>query len=105
MTDEKTQPEKATSEQQQAKAERGERIAENIRYGQTISEQGMGGKTTTSSGSANQGRLHLSLLNPSMRSCSQCADGYVSTNAQTEQDGAEKSRQEQDYGKGSGVGG
>ncbi|KAF4550132.1 Hypothetical protein D9617_18g033230 [Elsinoe fawcettii] len=31
--------------------ERGEQTAANIRYGQAISEQGMGGQTTTSSGS------------------------------------------------------
>ncbi len=31
-------------------------------------------------------------------------DGYGSTDAQTGQDSAEKSRQEQGYGKGSGVG-
>ena len=32
------------------------------------------------------------------------ADGYGSTNAHTEQDSAEGSRQEQGYGQGSGVG-
>ena len=32
----------------------GEKTAENIRYGQNISETGMGGMTQTSSGSANQ---------------------------------------------------
>lgn len=35
-------------------AERGAKTAENIRYGQGISEQGMGGQTTTSSGEAGQ---------------------------------------------------
>ena len=30
-------------------------MAENLKYGQTISEGGMGGKTTESGGSANQG--------------------------------------------------
>ncbi|KAG8630120.1 hypothetical protein KVT40_001739 [Elsinoe batatas] len=34
--------------------ERGEQTAANIRYGQAISEQGMGGKTTTASGEAGQ---------------------------------------------------
>ncbi|KAF2219549.1 hypothetical protein BDZ85DRAFT_304685 [Elsinoe ampelina] len=34
--------------------ERGEQTAANIRYGQAISEQGMGGKTTTLSGEAGQ---------------------------------------------------
>ncbi|TKX24159.1 hypothetical protein C1H76_3728 [Elsinoe australis] len=33
-------------------ADRGAKTAENIRYGQAISEQGMGGQTTTSSGGA-----------------------------------------------------
>ncbi|KKY21407.1 hypothetical protein UCRPC4_g03670 [Phaeomoniella chlamydospora] len=37
----------------EAKTERGERVAENIRYGQAISEEGFGGKTTESDGVAN----------------------------------------------------
>lgn len=44
------QPEAAAKE----KAERGEKIAENIRYGQGISESGVGGFTATSSGSADK---------------------------------------------------
>jgi hypothetical protein len=44
------QPEAAAKQ----KAERGEKTAENIRYGQSISESGVGGFTTTSSGSAAQ---------------------------------------------------
>ena len=44
-----------TAQQEQHKAERGEKTAENVRYGQTISEEGMGGKTTEAGGSANQG--------------------------------------------------
>ena len=39
--------------QTESKAERGEKTAENIRYGQGISEQGTGGQTTTSTGKAN----------------------------------------------------
>lgn len=35
--------------------ERGQQIADNVRYGQNVSESGMGGKTTTSSGDAQQG--------------------------------------------------
>lgn len=35
-------------------AERGQQTADNIRYGQNISESGMGGMTTTSSGEASQ---------------------------------------------------
>lgn len=34
--------------------ERAQKTTENIRYGQNISESGMGGMTTTSTGSANQ---------------------------------------------------
>lgn len=44
------QPDAAAKE----KAERGEKTAENIRYGQGISETGMGGFTTTSSGGADK---------------------------------------------------
>ena len=93
------------SHQQQAKAERDEKMAENIRYGQNISEQDMGGKTTTSSGSANQGILHLlgsgfyRLIVPH-----DVVDGYGLTDVQTEHGSAEDSRQEQGYGEGSGVG-
>lgn len=43
------------SQQAQEKAERGAKTAENVRYGQTISEGGMGGMTTEGGGSANQG--------------------------------------------------
>ena len=56
-----------TFQQEQQKAERGERMAENVRYGQTISEEGMGGETTEAGGSANQGEggLHMMFLNNS----------------------------------------
>jgi hypothetical protein len=37
------------------RAERGEKKAENMRYGQAISEQGVGGFTTGQSGDATQG--------------------------------------------------
>lgn len=46
-----TDPSK-TSEGAQQQAERGEKTAENIRYGQTVSEGGMGGMTNASSGEA-----------------------------------------------------
>jgi len=36
--------------------ERGEKTAENIRYGQNISESGIGGKVTEVEGEAQQGR-------------------------------------------------
>ncbi|GAB7349208.1 hypothetical protein MBLNU459_g8134t1 [Dothideomycetes sp. NU459] len=51
------EPETSVDESPSAAAEahkaRGEQTAENIRYGQAMSEHGMGGQTTTSSGSAN----------------------------------------------------
>ncbi|KAK5136024.1 hypothetical protein LTR08_004278 [Meristemomyces frigidus] len=43
-----------TPEGKQQKTDRGEKTAENIRYGQGISEGGMGGMTQGSSGSAEQ---------------------------------------------------
>ena len=46
-----TDPSK-TSEGAQRQAERGEQTAENIRYGQTISEGGMGGMTNVQEGEA-----------------------------------------------------
>ena len=51
-----------TSQQEQQRAERGERTAENVRYGQTISEEGMGGKTTEAGGSATKGRRELHVM-------------------------------------------
>ncbi|KAL9598248.1 MAG: hypothetical protein Q9219_004607 [cf. Caloplaca sp. 3 TL-2023] len=80
-----TQPDAIAEQQKQDKAERGARTAENVRYGQTISEGGMGGKTTEAGGSANQG-------------------GYGSTGVQDGQDNTEDTRREQGYGSGSGVG-
>ncbi|KAI4131285.1 MAG: hypothetical protein LQ338_001310 [Usnochroma carphineum] len=49
-----TQPDAVDQQQEQDKTQRGARTAENIRYGQAISEGGMGGKTTEAGGSANQ---------------------------------------------------
>lgn len=49
-----------TSEAAERKAERGEQTVENIRYGQTISEGGMGGMTANQGGEADKegyGRL------------------------------------------------
>ncbi|GAB7346084.1 hypothetical protein MBLNU457_4843t1 [Dothideomycetes sp. NU457] len=40
--------------QKEANAEAGAKSAEKIRYGQTMSEQGMGGMTNSSTGEANQ---------------------------------------------------
>lgn len=50
-----TQVDAVDEQQEQAKAERGEKTAENVRYGQNISEGGMGGMTTDSQGGGNQG--------------------------------------------------
>ncbi|KAL8658310.1 MAG: hypothetical protein Q9226_001090 [Calogaya cf. arnoldii] len=83
--DPETQPDAVKEQQEQDKADRGERTAENVRYGQTISEGGMGGKTTEAGGSANQA-------------------GYGSTDGHAGQDNAVETRQEQGYGPGSGVG-
>ena len=60
--EEETQSDAVTSQQEQQKAERGEKTAENVRYGQTISEAGMGGKTTEAGGSANQGKGGLRVI-------------------------------------------
>ncbi|KAL8855096.1 MAG: hypothetical protein Q9221_000002 [Calogaya cf. arnoldii] len=85
MGDAETQPDAVKEQQEQDKADRGARTAENVRYGQTISEGGIGGKTTEAGGSANQA-------------------GYGSTDEHAGQDNAEETRQEQGYGPGSGVG-
>ncbi|MDI1491967.1 MAG: hypothetical protein OHK93_003178 [Ramalina farinacea] len=75
------------SQQSQETAERGAKTAENIRYGQNVSEQGMGGKTTEAEGAANQ-------------------DGaFGSVQAQDNSLGAEETREASGYGGGSGVGG
>lgn len=62
LLEEETQPDAVTSQQEQQKAERGEKTAENVRYGQSISEGGMGGKTTEAGGTANQGNGGLQLF-------------------------------------------
>ena len=53
--EEGTQSDATTSQVQTEKAEKGEKTAENIRYGESISEHGFGGETKGNSGSANQG--------------------------------------------------
>ena len=53
-------------QQEQAKAEQGERIAEDARYGQAISEEGFGGMTTEGSSDGNQGMFDIFLLYPAM---------------------------------------
>ncbi|MCJ1352230.1 MAG: hypothetical protein MMC33_002214 [Icmadophila ericetorum] len=59
MGDPETQVDSTTSQAQQENAERGEKTAENIRYGESISEHGFGGETTTNSGEATQGKIKL----------------------------------------------
>ena len=46
--------EKETTTEEKDKAARGEQTAENIRYGQAISEQGFGGTTVGNSGAADE---------------------------------------------------
>ncbi|KAJ9603203.1 hypothetical protein H2200_012498 [Cladophialophora chaetospira] len=67
-----------------ADEERGQKTADNIRYGQNISESGMGGKTTAQSGSAGQ------------------QGGYGGAPDQAEEQ--TDTRSQQGYGGGSGVG-
>ena len=64
-------------------AERGQQTADNVRYGQNVSESGMGGKTTTSSGDAQQ-------------------DGYGGTEAQDTD--LKNTRREQGFGPGNNIG-
>lgn len=53
--DVETQVDATESRQEEQKSEQGTKAAENIRYGQNISESGMGGMTTEAQGTANQG--------------------------------------------------
>ncbi|KAI9707857.1 MAG: hypothetical protein M1820_004463 [Bogoriella megaspora] len=79
-----TEVDASSSALEEAKAVRGERTAENIRYGQAISEQGMGGQTTTNTGTANY------------------EGGYGGTKEQvgktTEEGGEKQGREAQGYG-------
>ncbi|KEF58388.1 uncharacterized protein A1O9_06314 [Exophiala aquamarina CBS 119918] len=73
-----------TSEKSGVSDERGQTTTENIRYGQNISESGVGGMTTTSTGSATQ------------------SGGYGGKPDDSED--LKNTRREQGYGPGSGVG-
>lgn len=86
MGESETQTDAVAEQQEQDKADGGAQTAENVRYGQNMSEGGMGGKTTEAGGSANQ-------------------EGYGSTDAQAGRDEVDRTREEQGYGSGSGVGG
>lgn len=70
------------------KRERGEKTAENIRYGEAIREHGFGGETTGNEGEVNQGSSF----------------GRVEMDREGEGEG-QQTRSEQGYGGGSGVGG
>ena len=75
----------ATANAQEDRSVRGEQTAENIRYGQAISESGFGGETVAFSGSAQQ-------------------SGYGRTEG-IEKDGhVGQTRREQGYGEGNNVG-
>lgn len=56
LVDPETEVDSTTSQMQQKSTERGEKTAENVRYGESISEHGFGGETTTNSGEATQGK-------------------------------------------------
>lgn len=73
-----TDPSK-TSEGVQRQVERGQQTAENIRYGQTISEGGMGGMTTVHSGEAER-------------------EGYGRVEDKAEDGGAAEQRRKAGYG-------
>ncbi|MCJ1274826.1 hypothetical protein MMC21_002624 [Puttea exsequens] len=86
MGDPETQVDNVESQQKQQTVEKGARTAENVRYGQTISEGGIGGKTTEAGGNANED------------------SGYGATTEQADSSDAAESRRDQGYGPGSGVG-
>ena len=82
-------PNEAKQQLAQQKRERGEQTAENIRYGEAISEHGFGGQTVGNSGKANQG----------------AGFGRAVEDGDGNADGNGQMRREQGYGGGSGVGG
>ncbi|KAL8797184.1 MAG: hypothetical protein Q9195_000651 [Heterodermia aff. obscurata] len=89
MGEPETQVDAVDEQQEQAKAERGEKTAENVRYGQGISEGEMSGMTTEGQGSGNQD------------------GGFGGTETQVGTGGESETantREAQDYGPGSGVG-
>lgn len=45
-----TQPSTESAQEQEERATQGEKTAENVRYGQALSEQGFGGKTNEKTG-------------------------------------------------------
>ncbi|KAI9792419.1 MAG: hypothetical protein M1816_002303 [Peltula sp. TS41687] len=78
----------AEAQQAEQKTERGEKTAENVRYGDAISEHGMGGETTGLGGGVGTSQ-----------------DSSAGTKAADQEElDAKKSREVQGYGPGSGVG-
>jgi len=75
----------ASRQAQQEKSAKGEKTAENTRYGEAISEHGFGGETTGNSGDAQQG-------------------GYGRIDENSGAEGTSQVRRTQGYGPGSGVG-
>ncbi|KAH8758652.1 hypothetical protein F5882DRAFT_306823 [Hyaloscypha sp. PMI_1271] len=78
-------PDEAKRQLDQQKQERGEQTAENLRYGEAISEHGFGGETIGNTGETSQG-------------------AGVGREVE-DRDGSGQMRREQGYGGGSGVGG
>ena len=76
-------------------------MAENVRYGQNVSESGMGGMTTTSEGTANQGSVFAGFEALEIDSKS---GGYGGAATQEGEEKPAQTRREQGYGPGSGVG-
>jgi len=83
------EPTEAWQQASREKEERGERTAENVRYGEAISEHGFGGETTGNGGSAERG----------------VGCGGTKDSSQEGEEESGKARKEQGYGEGSGIGG
>ncbi|MCJ1372897.1 hypothetical protein MMC20_004123 [Loxospora ochrophaea] len=86
LGDAQTEADMSDTAKQQDMSKKGEKMAENIRYGESISEHGFGGETQGNDGVANQG------------------DGFGATDALSNQSGASQARSQQGYSGGSGVG-
>lgn len=83
-------PTEASTAAAEAHAARGEKTAENIRYGESLSEHGFGGETTGNDGTANDGAYGRQEAIGGERRGKEEATG---------------SREASGYGRGSGVGG
>lgn len=103
-----------TSSQSEATGEQGEKTAEKIRFGQKMSEEGMGGQTTTSIGDAQQeGELHMENCYAEVGRrkrggvgevvicglmADNCAGGLGDADVSANEESAAQSRREQGYG-------